>query len=90
MNDLQLRTNGLITYTEFIAATIDRDFYFDEKKLTMIFRIFDVDHTGKITFDNINECFKRRGIHKSKKTIEIYLKEYDFEHNTFISLQLLC
>lgn len=31
-----------------------------------------------MTFENINECFKRRGMNKSKKCIQEYLAEFDF------------
>jgi len=36
---------------------------------------------GKISFENINECFKRRGMNLSKKVISGYLAEYDFGHD---------
>lgn len=85
LDDLQLRDEGVVSYTEFIAATIGREFFFDENRIAQTFRIFDVAHTGKVTFDNINECFKRRGMNLSRKRIGEFLAEYDFG-NECISL----
>jgi Ca2+-binding EF-hand superfamily protein len=69
LTDLQLREDGVISFTEFLAATLNREFFFDEKRITQVFRVIDVDHSGKMSFENLNECFKRRGMNKSKKCI---------------------
>jgi plasmid stability protein len=69
LTDLQLREDGVISFTEFLAATLNREFFFDEKRITQVFRVIDVDHSGKMTFESLNECFKRRGMNKSKKCI---------------------
>lgn len=47
--------SGQIDYTEFIAATIDSQIFLREEYLKAAFNMFDKDHSGKITKDEIFE-----------------------------------
>ena len=40
--------NGIINYTEFIAATLEAQIFLREEHLRNAFAIFDVDNSGKI------------------------------------------
>lgn len=53
--------NGLINYTEFLAATLDLGALLTEEHLWAIFNKFDTDESGFITRENINEQFRRLG-----------------------------
>lgn len=41
--------SGTIQYTEFIAATMDRNLYLKEEKLFQAFKMLDLDKSGKIS-----------------------------------------
>lgn len=48
--------SGKIDYTEFIAATLERNIYQQEDKLFQAFKHFDKDQSGKITCDELKEA----------------------------------
>jgi calcium-dependent protein kinase len=45
--------NGVIDYTEFITATINRDSILSEEKLKQAFKLFDLDGSGTITMSEL-------------------------------------
>merc|ERR1719389_1057815 len=45
--------SGVVDYTEFLAATLDRRQYIQEDVCWAAFRIFDLDGNGKITKDEL-------------------------------------
>ena len=47
--------SGKIDYTEFIAATMEKNIYMKEEKLFMAFKMFDIDGSGKISADELKE-----------------------------------
>lgn len=49
IDNLHIQEEGEITYTEFMAATLGKEFYGDDKLLDDTFDKFDVDQTGFIT-----------------------------------------
>ena len=54
--------NGLINYTEFLAATLT--ITLSDEILERLFRRFDVNDTGFISKDNLVAAFSRLGRHK--------------------------
>lgn len=46
--------NGVINYTEFIAATMDAQTYLKEEYLKTAFNMFDKDGSGKIDSSELN------------------------------------
>ncbi|CAD8110982.1 unnamed protein product [Paramecium primaurelia] len=48
--------NGVINYTEFIAATMERNMYMKKEKLLQAFKMFDVDGSGKISSEELKKC----------------------------------
>ena len=50
-----------MSYIEFLAATIDRDYLLSKSNLELGFRRFDIDNSGNITELNLMECFRRFG-----------------------------
>ena len=71
----------MITYTEFIAATIERGFFYDDKYLKIAFLRFDVDNTGFITKKNIKECFNRFGYDITDRDVEEMISDFDIRHD---------
>jgi calcium-dependent protein kinase len=53
MEDIDSDGSGVIDYTEFLAATLDKRVYLQEDACWTAFRTFDVDGDGKITQDEI-------------------------------------
>jgi calcium-dependent protein kinase len=45
--------NGSISYSEFLAASLDKNIYLQEERLWNAFKVFDRDGSGKITADEL-------------------------------------
>ena len=86
IKSLELRTRGVITYTEFITATIDSSFYADQAVLEEVFKRFDVDQDRFITFQDVQDCFCRFGVELSKKEIEQMITDFDGNDDLKISM----
>ncbi len=50
--------SGVINYTEFIAASIDRNIYLKEEKLYEAFKMFNNDGSGKISVEELKNIMK--------------------------------
>jgi calcium-dependent protein kinase len=66
--------SGSIDYTEFIAASLDKNVYLQENKLYEAFKLFDVDGSGKISKDEIAYIL---GTGKKSSEIDKLFKKYD-------------
>jgi len=53
MEEVDADGSGVIDYTEFIAATLDRKVYIEENVCWAAFRVFDRDGSGKISKEEI-------------------------------------
>ena len=67
--------NGIIDYTEFLSAAIERNKILKERKLFEAFQEFDVDGTNKISKDDILKVLKLERDFDGK--IEEMIKEVD-------------
>ena len=61
ISEIDYYGNGMINYTEFIAATLQIDQELNDEQLWNLFKKFDVDNTDFITIENLKEAFKRQG-----------------------------
>lgn len=52
---------GVLTYDEFIVASIDKQFFLSDAKLREAFRYMDVDNSRTISVNNLKEIFSRQG-----------------------------
>ena len=82
-----LRAEEVITYSEFIAATINKRFFEEDKFLRPVFDRIDVDGGGVITFDNIRDCFQRFGYALDKQTIDGFIQEFDSSKDGTITFE---
>ena len=55
--------NGVIDYTEFITAAIDKVAVLNKKNLTSAFQVIDADNSGMITIDELKAAFDCQGNH---------------------------
>jgi len=55
------KKDGRINYSEFLAATLESCTLLDEDLLWRAFNLFDVDKSGVITVQNVQEAMKRAG-----------------------------
>ena len=55
MEKLDFNNNGSIDYSEFIIAHLDVTKLTQEDKLREVFDLFDQDHSGSITADEIKK-----------------------------------
>lgn len=53
--------SGIINYSEFIAATIDIKKFLNDQKLHTVFNMFDTDHSGTITIEDLHFAFEKLG-----------------------------
>ncbi len=49
LEEIDLKENGLINYSDFIASTIKIKRHLNHAKMRALFRHFDVDNSGYIT-----------------------------------------
>ena len=60
-NKIDFNEDGEINYSEFLAACIDKNKAVTEDNLQFAFHHFDVDNSGFITAENLQEVFRRQG-----------------------------
>ncbi|KEP65149.1 UNVERIFIED_CONTAM: calcium-dependent protein kinase CDPK2B [Hammondia hammondi] len=53
MNEVDSDGSGVIDYTEFIAASLDKRQYIQEDVCWAAFRVFDIDNNGRISADEL-------------------------------------
>ena len=84
MNDLfykiDFNQDGKLNYTEFLAATVDKNKAVTQQNLKLAFHHFDVDNSGKITSENLLEVFKRQGQHMTKDECDKMINEANPEN----------
>lgn len=86
--------SGTINYTEFIAATIEKNIYMKEDKLFAAFRMFDQDGSGKISADELRKVLGSDPNYSNvdKKYWDDMIKENDqngdglIDYNEFIDM----
>lgn len=85
-NEMDLDKNGLINYSEFVAAAMDHKSYIKKEMIYEAFKAFDQDHVGKITLKGLLEI-----VRPSKDEDEKYLKklfnEFDLDKDGSIDHQ---
>ena len=92
MNNFYQKQRGVVTFTELIATGLGREYFGDPERLKVIFKSIDLDKTGEITIDNIEQCFKRFGRYLTREKIQDFVKECDdnddglIQFDEFVSL----
>lgn len=89
-NMIDIDHDGVINYSEFLAATMDKTKALTMQNLMFAFHHFDVDNSGYITEQNLSEVFHREGKKISKEQIHEILESVDIEKKGNISLLSRC
>ena len=75
IRSINLNEGDYLTYTDFIAATLERSFFYNDERLREAINKFDVDNKEKIEIKNIKEGCKRHGHkHENDKIKEMIKK----------------
>jgi Ca2+-binding EF-hand superfamily protein len=69
MKNLALNGKDEINYSDFLAAMVDSKMLLTKQHLDFAFHHFDVDNSGYITQENLDEVFTRQGQKKTPAMI---------------------
>ena len=58
MSVIDSNNNGVIDYTEFIAACMYSQEYSQEKQIKQAFQYFDKDNSGAISKEELRQCLQ--------------------------------
>ena len=87
IDSLYFKEKALVTYLEFIAATLDKEFYRNKQRIRELFNYMDVDLSGEIDYKDIQECFKRFGRLLDDSKIKRMISECDNNRDGKISFE---
>merc|ERR1719487_21661 len=81
LRDIDTDGSGVIDYTEFLAASIDRKLYCQERSCWEAFCLFDLDGDGTIAIDELSKAVEHipgDGVNVIKETsIEDLMVQWD-------------
>lgn len=77
MDAIDQNKNGLVDYTEFIAACMASKSYLRENHLRQAFIYFDGDRNGTISKDELRECLKSEDFTMTDEDIDNLIKGVD-------------
>ena len=84
MKELDYAKDQRISYSEFIAASIDVSQFLTKEKLEALFTTFDVDNSGQITAKNLKDGFSKFNRDITDEEIQDIMKKHDIEKNGVI------
>lgn len=76
MDQIHYNNDKTINYTKFVAAAIDKKKLLSDERINTCFRIFDKDHSGKISTNELKEIFQGKNIVDEKVWRDL-VKEVD-------------
>ena len=85
--NLDMDNNGFIEYEEFVRAAVSKEGFMNDNVLRFAFRYFDKDGSGEITFDEIEDVFKKSIPNKNNihSTLHQIIKEVDINGDGVIT-----
>ena len=90
--NLNMNNNRFIEYEEFVRAAIDKEIFITDNILLFAFKYFDKDGSGEITFDEIEQVFKKSIPDKSKvhESLKRIMNEVDINGDGKITFIEFC
>jgi calcium-dependent protein kinase len=61
IKEIDVDLSGCVNYTEFIAASINKQKLLSKDRLEAAFKAFDLDGSGKIGIDELKQLLEREG-----------------------------
>ncbi len=86
MVDLDKDCNGVIDYSEFLTAAINKNQLINARNLKIAFQMIDRDHSGQITIDELKNVFEMH-MKKDDQLWNSIMKEVDKNKDGFISYE---
>ena len=77
MDLIYLKERGVLTFTELIAGCLGKEYFTNEKRLSIFFNFLDLEKKGGITTADQQLCFERFGRSLSKEKINKFMIESD-------------
>ena len=77
MSVIDSNNNGVIDYTEFIAACMYSQDYTHEKQIKQAFQYFDKDNSGTITADELRHCLQSEDQTLTDNDVDKLIQEVD-------------
>ena len=77
MKSMDVDGNGSVDYSEFLAATLDKNIYLQEERLYSAFKKFDRDGSGKISASELREVLGAQEIEQNNEFWEELITEAD-------------
>ena len=74
VRSLELNSEGVLTYTEFIRAIIAPGFFTEDRILASVFSRIDVGGTGYISKEDIRSCFERFGHSLTQEAVDDFME----------------
>lgn len=90
MNAVDINNDGVINWSEFLAATLDKKIQLNKEKLKSVFCHFDVDKSGFITQNNLQLLMAKCGKTMINEEITIMLDECDINKDSKIGFDEFC
>ena len=87
MQVIDSNNNGVIDYTEFIAACMYSQDYSQEKQIKQAFQYFDKDGSGTITREELRTCLQSEDQTLSDEEINKLIGEVDQNQDGMIDYE---
>eukprot|EP00928_Gymnodinium_smaydae_P000711 TRINITY_DN10275_c0_g1_i1.p1 TRINITY_DN10275_c0_g1~~TRINITY_DN10275_c0_g1_i1.p1 ORF type:complete len:535 (+),score=103.95 TRINITY_DN10275_c0_g1_i1:67-1671(+) len=89
MRGIDADGSGVIDYTEFLAASLERKSYCEDDVLRAAFHTFDLNGDGRITRDELHQVLAVDGLPEAKvlERAEAIIKEHDVDGDGTINLE---
>ena len=84
-NNISITPGKIITYTDFLAALLDKKFFEDTKRLKLAFERFDTEGCGVITEVSMRACFGRFGYKLEEDLAKQFIQDFDIDKDGAIN-----
>mmetsp|Transcript_40311 Transcript_40311/g.61513 ORF Transcript_40311/g.61513 Transcript_40311/m.61513 type:complete len:176 (-) Transcript_40311:66-593(-) len=84
MDVIDSNNNGVIDYTEFIAACMYSQDYSEERQIKQAFMYFDKDNSGTISSDELRQCLQSEDQTLSDDEVNALISEVDTNQDGMI------